>query len=64
MNSRFELTAEHIKLLRRAYIGWQDCETGAPEIDPSDHMGIATLAEMSLTYSVSRESAVHIATDC
>ena len=39
MNSEFELTAEHIKLLRRAYIGWQDCETGAPEIDPKQPYG-------------------------
>lgn len=30
---RFELTEDHIKLLRRAYVGWEDCETGAPAID-------------------------------
>lgn len=30
---RFTLTKDHIKLLRNFYVGWQDCETGAPEID-------------------------------
>jgi hypothetical protein len=29
----FTLTEEHIKLLRRAYIGWESCEFGAPAID-------------------------------
>lgn len=29
----FELKVEHIKLLRRAYISWEDCEFGAPAID-------------------------------
>ena len=30
---RFTLTGEHVKLLRRAYVRWEDCETGAPAID-------------------------------
>jgi hypothetical protein len=30
---RFTLTAEHIALLRRANISWEDCEFGAPAID-------------------------------
>lgn len=30
---RFTLTADHIKLLRRMYVEWQDCEAGAPAID-------------------------------
>lgn len=29
----FEVKAEHIKLLRAAYIRWEDCEFGAPAID-------------------------------
>jgi hypothetical protein len=29
----FELTADHIKLLQRAYVSWEECETGAPAID-------------------------------
>ena len=30
---RFEVTEDHLKLLRRAYVGWEDCEFGAPAID-------------------------------
>lgn len=30
---RFELKLEHIKLLKRAYIRWEDGEFGAPSID-------------------------------
>ena len=29
----FELTNDHLLLLSRAYVGWDDCETGAPAID-------------------------------
>lgn len=29
----FTVTEEHLKLLRRAYVSWDDCEFGAPEID-------------------------------
>lgn len=29
----FTLREEHIKLLRAAYISWEDCEFGAPAID-------------------------------
>jgi len=35
----FELTEQHIKLLRKMCVGWQDCETGAPEIDPKRPYG-------------------------
>jgi len=31
--TEFTVTDEHLKLLRRAYVGWDDCEFGAPEID-------------------------------
>jgi hypothetical protein len=30
---RFTLKPEHLALLRRAYVGWDDCEFGAPAID-------------------------------
>jgi hypothetical protein len=36
---RFELKKEHIALLRKAVVGWQRCEFGAPEIDPKRPYG-------------------------
>ena len=30
---RFEVTENHIKLLKEFYIGWQGCEFGAPCVD-------------------------------
>lgn len=30
---RFKVTEEHLKLSRRAYVDWDDCEFGAPAID-------------------------------
>ena len=36
---RFTVTDQHLKLLRRMCVGWQDCETGAPEIDPKRPYG-------------------------
>jgi hypothetical protein len=30
---QFEITEDHIKLLRAAEVRWEDCETGAPAID-------------------------------
>lgn len=36
---QFNLTEDHLKLLRRMVVGWQDCETGAPEIDPKRPYG-------------------------
>ena len=33
MKKTFELTDNHIKLLRRSYIGWEHCEFGSPAID-------------------------------
>lgn len=44
MSTRFILTAEHIKLLRRMCVGWQDCDTGAPEIDPKRPYGNSYVA--------------------
>jgi len=36
---KFELKEEHLKLLRKAHIGWNGCEFGAPEIDPKRPYG-------------------------
>jgi len=36
---KFELKPEHIKLAERMYVGWNDCEFGAPEIDPKRPYG-------------------------
>ena len=30
---RFTVKIEHLKLLRRAVVSWEDCEFGAPSID-------------------------------
>jgi hypothetical protein len=35
----FEMTKDHLTLLTKMYVGWQDCETGAPEIDPKRPYG-------------------------
>lgn len=35
----FKLTKTHIKLLRRMYVRWDNCETGAPCIDPKRPYG-------------------------
>lgn len=35
----FTLTEDHLKLLNRMYVGWSDCEYGAPEIDPKRPYG-------------------------
>jgi len=37
--SNFTLTEQHVTLLRHFIVGWQDCETGAPEIDPKRPYG-------------------------
>jgi hypothetical protein len=36
---RFTLTKELIMLLRKMYVTWQDCESGAPAIDPKRPYG-------------------------
>lgn len=35
----FEVKREHLALLKRMCVGWQDCEFGAPEIDPKRPYG-------------------------
>jgi len=46
----FELKEEHIKLLTNMYVGWSDCEFGAPEINPKrpygDSDGVNDVAEV------------------
>ena len=36
---KFKLTKNHLKLLKRFEVSWQDCEFGAPEIDPKRPYG-------------------------
>lgn len=31
--TEFTVTEDHLKLLRRTYVGWDDCEFGAPALD-------------------------------
>lgn len=40
----FELTDEHITLLRNAGVTWDDTETGAPQIDPKRPYGNSDVA--------------------
>jgi hypothetical protein len=40
----FTITEDHLKLLKRMYVGWQDCEYGAPEIDPKRPYGNSDVA--------------------
>ena len=48
--TEFTVTDEHLKLLRGAYVGWDDCEFGAPAIDCKRPYGnsdvIADIAEI------------------
>jgi hypothetical protein len=44
VSATFALKPEHIMLLRRAFVGWQECETGAPEIDPKRPYGNSDVA--------------------
>jgi hypothetical protein len=37
--SPFTVTEDHLKLLRRMFVGWDNCETGAPCIDPKRPYG-------------------------
>jgi hypothetical protein len=41
----FHLQEHHIKLARRMCVGWQDCETGAPEINPKRPYGNSGVAQ-------------------
>jgi len=37
--TQFEIKEEHLKLLKEMNVGWNDCEFGAPEIDPKRPYG-------------------------
>jgi len=37
--SRITVTADHIKLVRASYTGWNQCEFGAAEVDPKRPYG-------------------------
>lgn len=41
---KFTLTENHIKLLRRCWVEWDDCETGAPAINPKRPYGNSYVA--------------------
>lgn len=41
---QFTLTENHVTLLRAMHVGWQDAETGAPEIDPKRPYGNSSVA--------------------
>lgn len=40
----FVVTEQHVALLRRAYVWWNDMETGAPAIDPKRPYGNSDVA--------------------
>lgn len=51
---QFEVLEDHLKLLRRAYVSWNDCEFGAPSIDckrpygnSSVHQDIAEILDIT-----------------
>lgn len=44
MNKTFEVTDQHIKLIRNFYVDWDNCETGAPTIDPKRPYGNSDVA--------------------
>ena len=41
----FILTYQHLNLMGNMHVGWQSCETGAPEIDPKRPYGNSDVAE-------------------
>jgi len=41
---RFTMTRNHLKLLRRMWVGWDDTETGAPGINPKRPYGNSNVA--------------------
>lgn len=41
----FEILPEHLKLLSHMCVGWQDCEFGAPEIDPKRPYGNSSVED-------------------
>ncbi len=37
--NQFKMTEAHLKLINRMYVGWDDCEFGAPSINPKRPYG-------------------------
>ena len=44
MANIFLLKQEHLTLLKRAYVSWNDCENGAPTINPKRPYGNSDVA--------------------
>ena len=42
---KFTITENHLKLLKRMFVGWNDCEFGAPEIDPKRPYGNSSVEQ-------------------
>jgi len=41
----FEITEEHLILLKHSYVSWWNCEYGAPSIDPKRPYGSGSVLE-------------------
>lgn len=41
----FKITKGHLKLLKNMHVSWNDCETGAPTIDPKRPYGNSSVAD-------------------
>lgn len=42
---KFTVTEDHLKLAKEMYVSWQDCEYGAPEINPKRPYGNSAVEE-------------------
>lgn len=56
---KFTLKKEHILLLKNAYISWQDCEFGAPEINPKRPYG-----NSDVMYDITEILGLELFEDC
>jgi len=45
MENQFTITKDHLKLLKHMYVSWNDCEYGAPEINPKRPYGNSSVEE-------------------
>jgi len=59
MKEEFNVKEQHLKLLKRMYVSWWDCEFGAPAIDPKRPYGnsdvVVDIAEI-LDYDINDEN--------
>ena len=44
-SEKFTITENHLKLLKRMFVEWNDCEFGAPEIDPKRPYGNSSVEQ-------------------